>query len=171
MNDYKRKRLSRASILAISGIMTLLLVPALVMAQGSQSVSIMLAEFKITPNKVSVSQGQSVQFTVKNAGTEEHNLVVELGGKGIEHKLFNTNLMPGETRTAEYTFPVAGDWEMYCPVDGHKDHGMKGDLEVVSAQSAGMPGTGAPSFTGIWLAGLVCLALVSGGLFIRRRKA
>ncbi len=166
MKNY-RVALVLSGVLALTGFL-LMLVASPVMAQASQTVTISLADYKITPNEISVPQGQPVQFTVTNNGDEEHNFVVELEDKNIEQKLFATNLMPGETRSAEFTFNMAGAWEMYCPVDGHKAHGMMGDIRVMSAP--GMPSTGNALVVLAWILGsaTVGLALLSGGLFIRR---
>ena len=65
----------------------------------------------------------------------EHNLEVELESARVEKKLFDTNLKPGETRTADFTFSQAGKWEMYCPVDSHKQRGMDGSVTVAAANA------------------------------------
>lgn len=165
MNRNKLLRL-----LVIPGIIMALLVPSLSLAQPTQQVSITLKEFMITPNKITVTQGQPVQFTVTNAGTVEHNFKVDMHDQGIEQVLFSPNLKPGETRTAEYTFPVAGDWGMDCPVDEHEEHGMEGDITVLAASPGGMPSTGAPMTLTLWLVGLLGLALLSGGLLAARKR-
>jgi uncharacterized cupredoxin-like copper-binding protein len=165
------KRLHRTYFLLLGApllmglLVTLVFTPAY--AQTSQNVSLTLTEFKITPGDVEVPGNTPVRFTVTNGGTMEHNLVVELEDENIEQKLFATNLMPGETRTAEFTFTTAGKWEMYCPVDGHKDHGMVGDITVMGA-SPGMPSTGSTGMevAVMMLAGLA-LALLASGMLVR----
>src|SRR5215213_5121735 len=88
-------------------------------------------EFSIEPAEFSAPQGQAVQITVTNTGQYEHNLTVE--GGGVEQTLFDTNLKPGETRTAEFTFAQGGEWEMYCPVGSHAEKGMKGEIKIEGA--------------------------------------
>ena len=169
MKNYKVVALVVSCLLTLAGFLfSLLLTASPAVAQASQTITLSLADYKITPNEISVPQGQPVKFTVTNNGDEEHNFVVELEEQNIEQKLFATNLMPGETRTAEFTFNVAGEWEMYCPVDGHKAHGMKGDIRVMSGP--GMPSTGSavPALACALVVAAVCLALLSLGLFIRR---
>lgn len=164
-------RIFTRSLLAMAWLASMLLIPAFVLAQEGQNVSITLTEFQITPSEVTVQAGTPVRFTVQNAGTVEHNFVVELEDEGIEQQLFAMNLKPGETRTADYTFPEAGSWEMYCPVDGHKDHGMMGDLEVTSSTQVGMPSTGQGSPVGVLLLGLVALvSLCLGALVVSRSR-
>ena len=97
-----------------------------------------------------------------------HNFKLELPAQKLEKTLFATNLQPGETRTASYTFPTAGAWEMYCPVDDHEGMGMKGAIQVLGAAASGMPHTGVPTLDGF--AGLLvgaCL-LLGAGLWLRR---
>ena len=103
-------------------------------------------------------------------GYHRHTLaLMRLAARTIEQKLFDTNLRPGESRTAEFTFEVAGDWEMYCPLDEHKAHGMMGAIEVMASTPAGMPRTGNPMLPDLWPAGVLVLALLGGGLLARRR--
>ena len=156
--------------LALAAILGALPTPYPAQAQTATQVNITLREFSITPSKITVPQGQPVHFTVTNAGTIEHNFTVELEKQGIEQKLFDTNLRPGESRMAEFTFSVAGDWEMYCPVDQHEDHGMKGAIEVMGSTPAGMPRTGNPMLPDLWPVGALVLALLGGGLLARRRS-
>jgi len=102
----------------------------------SSQVRVSEKEFSFTPAQAIVPAGQTVQITVTNNGTIEHNFTVELPDQ-IEQTLFATNLKPGETRTASFTFARAGAWQMYCPIDGHEDLGMKGTLTVVAGATGG----------------------------------
>jgi plastocyanin len=94
------------------------------------SVAITLTEFTITPASITVPLGEPVTFVVTNAGGAQHNLVVELESRGIEQRLFATNLLPGETRRVTFTFDASGNWEMYCPVGNHRALGMQGTIQV-----------------------------------------
>lgn len=113
-------------------------------ASADQSATVNESEFKLDPNAINATTGQVVHFTVKNNGKVEHNFKVELPSANIEQQLFDTNLKPGETRTADFTFAQTGKWEMYCPVDGHEDLGMKGDITVAAAAAAPGPAPAAP---------------------------
>ena len=170
MNHLRPGRLFLQRAMVITGLMVLLVVPALTAAQTMQQVQITLKEFMITPMEITVTQGEPVQFTVTNAGTIDHDFKVELSDQNIEKELFATDLMPGETRIAEYTFSVAGDWEMYCPVDSHEAHGMKGDIHVLSTSPGGMPSTGRASGNPSTLArGYSRAGIAHGGLSLSRR--
>ena len=61
-----------------------------------------------------------VHFTVKNTGTVEHNLEVELESARVEKKLFDTNLKPGEVYTRQYRGLGDGP-EDFVPNNNGKD--------------------------------------------------
>jgi uncharacterized cupredoxin-like copper-binding protein len=113
-------------------------------ASAQQDVTISELEFRLDPNSLNATTGQAVHFTVRNVGTIDHNLEVELESARIEKQLFDTNLRPGETRTVDFTFTQAGKWEMYCPIDNHKQRGMMGDVNVL-AVGAPAPAPAAPA--------------------------
>lgn len=168
MKWLKTAGLLLPAMLILPVLVMALVAPYTAQAQSGQQVTITLKEFTVTPSTITVNQGQPVQFTVMNMGTIEHNFKLELPSQGIEKTLFDTNLKPGESRTAEFTFTVAGDWEMYCPVDEHEAHGMKGSVQVMGSVPAGMPSTGEPMSRMAWLVAALGLALMSGGLLARR---
>jgi uncharacterized cupredoxin-like copper-binding protein/quercetin dioxygenase-like cupin family protein len=65
-------------------------------------------------------------FSITNAGTMEHNFEIE--GQGIEEEL-EANLAPGAS--GALTVDLApGAYEIYCPVAGHADMGMRLELTV-----------------------------------------
>jgi len=64
-------------------------------------------------------------FKVSNTGKEMHNFEIE--GNGIEKRVGKLN--PGETKTLLVELKP-GTYEVYCPVPGHKSHGMSLDLTV-----------------------------------------
>lgn len=70
-----------------------------------------------------------VQFVVENRGTMAHGLEVEgtLGGKKVEWEV--EPFPPGETRTLKVLLP-RGEYELYCPVPGHRERGMEAVLVV-----------------------------------------
>ncbi|HWJ45564.1 MAG TPA: cupredoxin domain-containing protein [Gaiellaceae bacterium] len=103
-------------------------------AAGEQTVELTASEYAFDPSDVSLDAGGSVTFRVTNDGDETHALEVE--GNGVEEE--TEEIAPGET--GEVTVDLqAGEYEFYCPVDGHKDKGMEGSLVVGGAGA----GTGA----------------------------
>lgn len=133
-------------------------------SQGPAAVRLTLTDVALSPNQVTVRAGETVRFSVTNAGRFSHNVTVAHPGRGIEPTLFGTNLQPGETRVAEDMFPVAGEWEIDCPVGNHKERGMKGTVTAL-AMTGGLPQTG-----GLPLAALGGLALAGGYRLWRRRS-
>jgi uncharacterized cupredoxin-like copper-binding protein len=93
---------------------------------GGATVPVSLVDFAIDPANPAVDAG-TVTFKVSNDGEVTHNLEVE--GEGVEEEL-EQDLPPGESGelTVELTQP--GTYEWYCPVDGHADQGMEGELTV-----------------------------------------
>jgi uncharacterized cupredoxin-like copper-binding protein len=83
-----------------------------------------LTEYEIAM-PTSLSAG-SQTFRVTNNGTIEHNFEIE--GQGIEEE-FETNLGPGETQTMQLDLEP-GTYQVYCPVDNHREQGMEMQLTV-----------------------------------------
>src|ERR671930_210714 len=90
---------------------------------GSTVLARRLVLMLVTGLALNATAGEVVHVTVKNNGSIPHNLEFELESAKIEKTLFDTNLQPGETRTADFTFTQSGKWEMYCPVDQHRQRG------------------------------------------------
>ncbi len=136
-------RLGLLMLLLLSGLLYLLMNPAMAGERVIAVVEVKLTEFTIEMPRT-VSPGQ-VTFSVTNAGTREHNFEVE--GEGIE-KTFDTNLKPGETRNLQVDLP-AGTYTVYCSVDDHKERGMQLEIRVAQQRSARSitPGESAPLLT------------------------
>ncbi|WP_369174899.1 cupredoxin domain-containing protein [Streptomyces sp. R28] len=90
-----------------------------------------LSDFRIKLSTEKFQPGQYT-FTAKNTGSHDHALEIE--GPGGENR--SKTLEPGQSTTLTVTLK-SGSYEVYCPVDGHKDLGMKMDVTV--------GGTSAPS--------------------------
>ena len=95
-------------------------------AGGGETVEVSLTEFEIDMPS-SISSGH-VTFEITNDGTETHAFEVE--GNGIEEEI--EELEPGSSATLEVDLEP-GTYEVYCPVDGHRDMGMELDLEVTGS--------------------------------------
>ncbi len=94
---------------------------------GAQTINIGETEYKLSPAGPKVGKTGTVTFKVTNNGTVTHSLEVE-GPKG-EARL-GKKLQPGQSGTLRVDLSKAGKYEMYCPVDGHKGLGMKGEITV-----------------------------------------
>ena len=55
-------------------------------------------------------------------------------GKGVKNDAGEAQLKqavnPGQNGVLRVTFQKAGTYEMYCPIDGHEELGMKGKVVV-----------------------------------------
>ena len=102
-------------------------------ASGGQTISIGESEFKLDPSSVRVDQAGTVTFKVTNNGQIAHALEVE--GQGVEEE--TETIEPGETADLTVDLSTEGSYEIYCPIDGHRDKGMEGTLTVGAASGGG----------------------------------
>lgn len=100
---------------------------------GARTVDVSETDFKLSPADPKVDKGV-VTFRVKNDGKVTHSLEVE--GPGGEKQLAKA-LQPGQSGTLEVKLDKPGRYEWYCPVDGHRESGMKGEITVAGGTSAG----------------------------------
>jgi len=68
------------------------------------------------------------KLMIKNAGDTEHGFVIE--GQDMQQKL-ESPLQPGQSATLEVDLKP-GQYNIYCPVDGHRGMGMLLALTVVA---------------------------------------
>ena len=108
-------------------------------AGAAESVELTATEYSFDPADVSVDAAGEVTFNVTNDGEVTHALEVE--GNGIEEE--TESIAPGESGTLTVDLEP-GEYEFYCPIDGHRDEGMEGKL-VVGGSAAG---AGAGTSTG-----------------------
>jgi plastocyanin len=94
-------------------------------------------EFALAPAKISLSKPGRYTFTAVNSGTVDHAL--ELEGNGVEEE--TEHVAPGQTASVTVDLSKPGDYEIYCPIDGHEDRGMKGTVVVGGGSSGGGGGT------------------------------
>jgi uncharacterized cupredoxin-like copper-binding protein len=90
-----------------------------------RTITIEETDFALDPASVSVDAAGTYAFEAVNKGQSEHALEVE--GEGIEEE--TDTLQPGERATLTVELG-GGTYELYCPVDGHADKGMEGEIEV-----------------------------------------
>lgn len=88
------------------------------------SVEVKLTEYKIEMPAL-IGAGATT-FNVTNTGTDTHGFEIE--GSGIE-KALKPRLKDGEKGSLQVDLKP-GTYKVYCPVIGHKWHGMSIDLTV-----------------------------------------
>jgi plastocyanin len=106
-------------------------------AQSSGSpktVTVSETEYKLTPGTLKLGATGTYTIKIVNTGSVTHAL--EVAGNGVEQK--SGNVDAGKSATLTVDFKKTGSYEMYCPIDGHRQQGMEGKITVGSAASGGM---------------------------------
>ncbi len=86
------------------------------------------------PNVVSVQQGETITFRIRNTGQATHEFKV-----GPMQDVFDdlpttpevADITPGTTKTITYTFTGTGPYAFACHAPGHYENGMFGFVNVV----------------------------------------
>jgi uncharacterized cupredoxin-like copper-binding protein len=99
---------------------------------------------RFSPAELTVKQGETVRFRVKNSGKLMHEMVLgtmadlkehaEMMKKhpGMEHdEPYMAHVAPGRTETMVWQFTKAGEFFYGCLVPGHFDAGMMGKVKVL----------------------------------------
>lgn len=103
----------------------------------------MFDTMRYNPASISVKQGETIKFIVKNSGKTKHELVLgtekelkehyELMKKNPEMEHADENMVtvqPGESGEIIWHFTKAGKIDFACLLPGHYDAGMKGSVRV-----------------------------------------
>jgi uncharacterized cupredoxin-like copper-binding protein len=91
-----------------------------------KTITLTATDFKFDPATVQLDQAGTYTFKLVNNGQSEHALEIEGGGLESE----TDEIGPGDSAEVTVDLSEPGDYEFYCPVDGHKDMGMEGTLTV-----------------------------------------
>ena len=119
-------------------------------AQATRTVNVdMTDNMRFTPSEISVKQGETVRFVVKNSGAVKHELVLGtpeelkehyammLKMPGMEHADDNmVSVAPGKTGEIVWRFTKVGKVDFACLQPGHYDAGMKGLVNVAQEADA-----------------------------------
>jgi len=92
-------------------------------------------EYKLTPAKITLNKPGTYAFKAENTGSATHALEIE--GNGVEEE--TKDLDAGQRAELKVTLK-AGRYEIYCPVDGHRQQGMEGTVTVKQGSSGGSSG-------------------------------
>jgi uncharacterized cupredoxin-like copper-binding protein len=102
-------------------------------AGGGEAISIGETEYNLDPSSVRIDAAGTVTFRVTNNGSIDHAL--EVDGQGVEEE--TETIEPGETAELTVDLSKEGSYEIYCPINGHRDMGMEGTLTVGAASIGG----------------------------------
>jgi plastocyanin len=100
---------------------------------GGQTIDVHLSEFVLDPSSVSVQKPGTYTFHAINDGRFVHALEIE--GHGVEEE--TDDIQPGENADLTVELSAAGDYELYCPIDGHREKGMDGSVQVGGTAAGG----------------------------------
>lgn len=102
-------------------------------------------KMRFDPSHITVKQGETIQFIVRNNGKLMHEMVfgtpqelrehAELMKKfpDMEHdEPYMAHVAPGETEEIIWQFTKAGEFDFACLIAGHFDAGMMGKVRVVA---------------------------------------
>src|SRR5215207_7077696 len=103
-------------------------------AKESVVKTIEVTEFTLKPAEITLQKPGTYLFKAVNSGGTVHALEVE--GQGIEEE--TEEIQPGQSAELKVKLE-AGTYELYCPVDGHKEEGMEGKV-IVKEGSGGSGG-------------------------------
>jgi plastocyanin len=91
-------------------------------------------EFVLKPAEITLEKPGTYLFKAVNSGGTVHALEVE--GQGIEEE--TEEIQPAQSAELKVKLE-AGTYELYCPVDAHKEEGMEGKV-IVKEGSGGSGG-------------------------------
>ena len=91
-------------------------------------------EFALKPAEITLEKPGTYLFKAVNSGGTVHALEVE--GQGIEEE--TQDIQPAQSAELKVKLE-AGTYELYCPVDAHKEEGMEGKV-IVKEGSGGSGG-------------------------------
>ncbi|MBU1357577.1 MAG: cupredoxin family protein [Gammaproteobacteria bacterium] len=118
-----------------------------VATKSTRTINVNMADsMRFTPADISVKQGETVRFVIKNSGQIKHELVLgtekelkehyEVMKKNPEMEHADANMLtlpPGKSGEIVWQFTKAGKVDFACLQPGHYDAGMKGAVNVSNA--------------------------------------
>ena len=102
---------------------------------------------RFTPDAITIKQGETVRFVVKNDGKQMHEVVIgtkkDLGEHAalmakfpnMEHdEPYMAHVAAGKSQNLIWTFNRAGTFDFACLIAGHYQAGMVGKITVLAAK-------------------------------------
>ncbi len=104
---------------------------------------------RLSPDQLTVEEGETVRFIVKNRGQMQHEMVIGTPDELTRHaammakfpnmqhdEAYLVHVAPGKTGDIVWTFNRAGGFEFACLIVGHFEAGMRGTITVTPKQGA-----------------------------------
>ncbi|MCW7541433.1 cupredoxin family protein [Aquabacterium sp. A7-Y] len=105
----------------------------------------MTDDMRFTPSQLSLRQGETVKFVIRNAGQVLHELVIGTKQELDEHAAlmakfpemehdepYMAHVTPGKTGELIWTFNRPGEFDFACLIAGHYQAGMVGKIKVAA---------------------------------------
>jgi uncharacterized cupredoxin-like copper-binding protein len=89
----------------------------------------------LDPAKITLDKPGTYTFKAVNSGSTTHALEIE--GRGVEEE--TKDLGAGQSAELKVSLK-GGKYEIYCPVDGHREQGMEGTVTVKGDSGGGAGG-------------------------------
>jgi uncharacterized cupredoxin-like copper-binding protein len=100
---------------------------------------------RFTPSSLTVKQGETVKFVIRNSGEQMHEMVIGSMKELKEHATmmkqhpamehdepYMAHVAPGKTGVMVWQFTKAGEFHFGCLVPGHFEAGMVGQIRVLA---------------------------------------
>ncbi|HET9673403.1 MAG TPA: cupredoxin domain-containing protein [Gaiellaceae bacterium] len=87
--------------------------------------TVSLVDYALQPKTIRLDKPGTYTLEATNNGQTEHALEIE--GNGVEES--TETLAPGASGTITVALEM-GEYELYCPIDSHRDRGMSGSIDV-----------------------------------------
>ena len=113
-------------------------------AAAGRSIEVGMADsMRFKPERITVKQGETVRFVVRNTGKQMHEFVIGTQAENAKHAAlmikfpnmehdepYMAHVPPGKTGQIVWTFNRAGEFEFACLIAGHYQAGMVGRISV-----------------------------------------
>ena len=113
-------------------------------AHATRTITLVMTDaMRFTPDALTVQEGDTVRFIVKNQGRMLHEMVIGTPDELAKHAAlmarfpnmahdepYMVHVDPGKTGEIVWTFNRAGRFEFACLIAGHYEAGMRGTLTV-----------------------------------------
>ena len=119
-------------------------------AQVTRTITIAMTDaMRFSPDNMTVQEGDTVRFVVKNQGRMLHEMVIGTPAELAKHAAlmakfpnmehdepYMVHVDPGKTGEIVWHFNRAGRFEFACLIAGHYEAGMRGTITVTPKQGA-----------------------------------
>ena len=119
-------------------------------AQARRTITLDMTDaMRFTPDSITMQEGETVRFVVRNRGRMLHEMVIGTPDELVKHaammarfpnmehdEAYMVHVDPGKTGEIVWQFNRAGSFEFACLIAGHYEAGMRGTLTVTPKQGA-----------------------------------